>query len=98
MHKQLVKKLYEIAVQYPDVEAILLFGSRAHGDYTNVSDIDLAIKAPKLSSLNWLLLTDQIENELHTLLKIDTVLYEQTSEALRQEIDQCAKILYEAAA
>ncbi len=95
MNNQLVKQLREIAIQYPEVEAILLFGSRAYDDYTDVSDIDLAIKAPKLSDMKWLLLTEQIESELHTLLKIDTVLYEKTSETLRREIDRCYKVLYE---
>ncbi|TQR12317.1 nucleotidyltransferase domain-containing protein [Psychrobacillus soli] len=76
------------------MQAVLLFGSRAHGDFNNLSDIDLAIKAPRISDKDWLLVTEQIENELDTLLKIDLVLYEQVSEELQRQINQCYQVLY----
>lgn len=95
MNNHLINQLHNIAQHYPEIQSILLFGSRAYGDYTDVSDIDLAVKAPGLSNMKWLLLTDQIENELDTLLKIDIVLYDESPEALRVQIDQCHEVLYQ---
>ena len=41
------RELYEIKVLYylfPEIDEIVIFGSRARGDYSRVSDIDIAIK------------------------------------------------------
>lgn len=94
MNEFLITQLREIANSYSEIQSVLLFGSRAHGDYNNFSDIDLAIKAPRISDKDWLLLTEQIENELDTLLKIDLVLYEKVSEELQGQINQCYQVLY----
>lgn len=37
-----IKEIIDLAVKY-DVEKVLLFGSRARGDYKRTSDIDLAV-------------------------------------------------------
>jgi predicted nucleotidyltransferase len=95
MNKLLVKQLHDIVSRYPEIEAVLLFGSRAHGDYHALSDIDLAVKAPGLSEMRWLLLAEQVENELDTLLKIDFILYDCASGSLREQIDDCHKVLYQ---
>nr|WP_255726867.1 nucleotidyltransferase domain-containing protein [Sporosarcina sp. ACRSM] len=95
MNEALVNQLIEIVSSYPEIQSVLLFGSRAHGDYNDFSDIDLAVKAPGLSEMKWLLLAEQVENELDTLLKIDFVLYDHASETLREQIDQCHQILYQ---
>lgn len=94
MNRMLIEQLNQIVKEYPEIYAVLLFGSRAYGDFSDVSDIDLAIKAPQLSPEKWLSLTEEIESGLDTLLKIDIVLYEETSEALRLQIDKCHKVLY----
>lgn len=94
MNRTLIEQLHQIAKQYPEIHAVLLFGSRAYGDFSDVSDIDLAIKAPQLSPGKWLSLVEEIEEGLDTLLKIDVVLYEEATKALRLQIDKCNKILY----
>lgn len=94
MNELLITQIREIATRYPQIQSVLLFGSRAHGDNNNFSDIDLAIKASNISDKDWLLLTEQIENELDTLLKIDLVLYERVSEELQGQINQCYQVLY----
>ena len=38
-----IKIIRDIGKQYAGIEKILLFGSRASGDYKETSDIDLAI-------------------------------------------------------
>jgi len=42
--------IHDIFNKFPEVKKILLFGSRAKGNYKNGSDIDLAIKDSKLGS------------------------------------------------
>ena len=95
LNELLVKQLHDIVKQYPEIQTVMLFGSRAHGDYQALSDIDLAVKAPGLSEMQWLLLAEQVENELDTLLKIDFILYDRASVDLREQIDHCHKVLYQ---
>ncbi|MCC5930629.1 MAG: nucleotidyltransferase domain-containing protein [Cyclobacteriaceae bacterium] len=59
--------------QYPEIEQVLLYGSRAMGNYRKGSDIDLTIKG-NLDHRNLL----KLETELDDLLlpyKIDLSLY-----------------------
>lgn len=96
MNKNLIEQIREISRRYGEVQSVLLFGSRAHGDHTPLSDIDLAIKAPQLTEKQWLQLTFALEEKLDTLLKIDVVQYDTASEPLRKEIDRCHQVLYSA--
>lgn len=57
---------------FPFIDKIILFGSRARGDHSEKSDIDLAVACPKASELDWLKIMRHIENA-DTLLKIDCV-------------------------
>lgn len=38
-----LQKIREVFTRYPQVEAVVLYGSRARGDYKNGSDIDLTL-------------------------------------------------------
>lgn len=54
------------------VEEIWLYGSRARGDNGERSDIDIAIRCPGASEVEWMLVLKIVE-EADTLLKIDCV-------------------------
>lgn len=95
LNELLIQQIKDIVRKFPDIESVMLFGSRAYGDHNDLSDIDLAVKAPKLTDRSWILLTEQIESEVDTLLKIDVVLYDHSTDALREQIDRCHKVLYE---
>ena len=41
---QTLQKIRDVLVRYPLVEEAVLYGSRARGDYKNVSDIDLTLR------------------------------------------------------
>ena len=41
---QTLKKIRDVFVRYPQVEEVVLYGSRARGDYKNGSDIDLTLR------------------------------------------------------
>jgi predicted nucleotidyltransferase len=80
----------------PEVQRIVLFGSRARGDATARSDIDLAIEAPDSTRRQWLELTLLVE-EAQTLLQIDLVRLEETSPALHAQILAEGETLYDRA-
>lgn len=44
-----VKKMQEIFSAFPQVEEVILYGSRAKGNFKNSSDIDLTIKGENLN-------------------------------------------------
>ena len=52
------------------IEKIYLYGSRAKGNNSERSDIDLAISCPQATDHEWLQVSEIIENA-DTLLKID---------------------------
>ncbi|MFM5482282.1 nucleotidyltransferase domain-containing protein [Aeromonas veronii] len=54
----------QVFAKYPEIDSVILYGSRAKGNYTNGSDIDLTLCGEKL---NFSLLCC-IANELDDLL------------------------------
>ena len=50
---EVIQEICEIAEKYK-VEKVILFGSRARGDFRRTSDIDLAVKEEILSILLWM--------------------------------------------
>ena len=93
MNEELLNQLRMIVKRYPEIESVFLFGSRAYGDNGKTSDIDLAIMAPKLSDVDWLHFSEEVENELNTLLKIDLIRWESASNKLKNEIEACKQVI-----
>jgi predicted nucleotidyltransferase len=88
-----IKKLQQSFEEYPEIELVILYGTRARGDFRYNSDIDLCIKGD-LCSGNLL----KLENEIDDLLlpfKIDLLLLHQiNSQELISHIKQYGKIFY----
>ncbi len=59
-----IEQINNIFSQYPEVEKVILYGSRAKGNYKNGSDIDLTLKGKDLS----LSIIHKIDNDLDDLL------------------------------
>ena len=73
------------------VERVILFGSRARGDFKQTSDIDLAVFGGDAARF-----VLDIEEETSTLLKYDVVdLSKDVQPELLEEIKQDGRILYE---
>ena len=64
---QVLSEIRSFARQY-DIERVVLFGSRARGDYHRTSDIDLAVYGG-----NYLLFAHDVDEYTSTLLKYDIV-------------------------
>ena len=61
-----IQEIIHLAQKY-DVQKVILFGSRARGDYKLKSDIDLAI----YSNSDIFEFIEEVENTTHTLLEFD---------------------------
>ncbi len=81
---------------YPEIEQVLVFGSRAKGNYKNGSDVDLAIKGKHCNDAIVLNLSALLNEALPVPYKFDVVLYDGISHApLKQHIDRVGKIFYD---
>lgn len=60
-------EIIELAKQH-DIKKVILFGSRARGDYNRVSDIDIAVTGGNIIQFSL-----DIEDKTNTLLKFDVV-------------------------
>ncbi len=73
------------------VDKIVLFGSRARGDNTRTSDIDLAVWGGDIDSFY-----SDIDEKTNTLLMFDVVdMNSSISNELREEIERDGVVLYE---
>jgi predicted nucleotidyltransferase len=74
-----------------NVERVILFGSRARGNNSERSDIDLAVSGGDVLNFYY-----DAEEQVRTLLMFDVVdLNREISEELQQEIDRDGVVLYE---
>lgn len=87
---KVIEEIRTFAKKY-NVEKVILFGSRARGDYKRTSDIDLAVTGG-----NFARFALDVDEETSTLLEYDIVdMSREMQEELRQSIMQEGKILYE---
>ena len=83
-------EIIELAKKY-QIDQVILFGSRARGDYHKTSDIDLAVSGGDIISF-----TIDVDEETYTLLKFDVVnLDGPVQRELRESIEKEGIIIYE---
>ena len=89
--KQVVlDELISIAERY-HIEKLILFGSRARGDFRRTSDIDLAVSGGDFARFAL-----DVEEETSTLLKYDFVdLDRKVQEELLKSIEKEGVVIYE---
>ncbi len=91
---RVLDRIKEISLQYR-VGKVVLFGSRARGDNSPVSDYDIAIFENHLSALDKARLRDDID-EIETLKKIDIIFVQENfTDELMESIKRDGVILYE---
>ena len=90
IHKQVIKEIFDFAQKY-NVAKVILFGSRARGDFKRTSDIDLAV-----SGGNFDRFALDVDEETSTLLMFDIVdLDREMQPELRESIEKEGVPLYE---
>ena len=93
--ERFIRDLEQRVFTRPEVQRVILFGSRARGDAGERSDIDLAIEAPEATRPQWTDLSLFLREDAATLLEVDVVRLEQASERLRERILREGQVLYE---
>lgn len=85
-----LKQIRDLAAQY-GLCKVILFGSRARGDFKERSDIDLAVSGGDISGFAL-----AVDEETDTLLQYDVVnLDSRVDAALLENIGKDGKVLYE---
>lgn len=77
------------------VEKLIIFGSRACGDYDKYSDVDLAVVAPKYNRSDWILLRAKAIHDIRTVLKISIVNFVSNPLRLQNQIYKDGEVIYE---
>lgn len=91
LQPETINKLVSVFRNNPRVEQVLIYGSRAKGNYRNGSDLDLTMKGKELE-WNDLLAIEQAIEELSLPYKVDLSIYDQIDNSdLRAHIDRCGK-------
>lgn len=95
LDKLTVRRIVDLLAEYPEIRRVILFGSRAKGNFRPGSDIDLCLDAPGLNLSRQL----DIETRLDDLLlpwKIDLVqLQAIDNPALLEHIERFGVVLDE---
>jgi predicted nucleotidyltransferase len=76
------------------VERVLVYGSRARGDFSPTSDLDLAVDAPEMAPAEFARLRLDFD-ELPFVLKTDLVWLQGAGEPLRAGIQRDAKAVFQ---
>lgn len=81
--------------KYTSIDEVIIFGSRAKGNYKNGSDVDLAIKSQSIGNEELNAMDDALNENSNLPYKFDIVHYEkiQTPE-LKDHIDRIGKRLF----
>ncbi len=84
--------------QFEEIDAVVLFGSRAKGNYKPGSDVDLAVKGDRITPRIVAQLSDLLNEELPLPYFFDVVHYNTLeSKPLADHIDRVGVVLYDRA-
>ena len=87
-------QIVEIAIKY-NIEKVVLFGSRARGDNSQVSDYDIAVFKEESTAIDKACFSSDVE-EVETLKKVDIVFVnESLSDELMDNIRKEGVLIYE---
>lgn len=89
---EVFEQILIVFTQIPEIKKVVLFGSRARGDYKKTSDIDLAIW---FEGEDKKMLVIRMLDELRCILKFDVVaMNEITNELLKNNINKDGRVIY----
>ena len=92
-----MEQVTEAIRQFDQIVAVVLFGSRAKGNYKPGSDIDLAVKGDRVSPRIVAQLADCLNEETPLPYFFDVVHYETLdNQALVDHIDRVGIVIYSA--
>lgn len=90
LNQHVIDQIIGLAKQY-NVRKLVLFGSRARGDYKEKSDIDLAVYEGDCTRFSL-----DVDDETHTLLSYDVVdMNRPVDNKIKESIEKEGIVLYE---
>lgn len=94
LSEETIRKFHSVFVRYPEVEEVIIYGSRAKGNYREGSDIDISLKGDQLTedirAKIWLDIDD-----LNTPYLVDLSIFDAlNSENLKNHIRRVGKRFY----
>lgn len=96
LEKKLLSEIIKTIIDYKKPEKIILFGSRASGEYKKVSDIDIAIFAGDWTDKDINLVKNKLDEYVKTPLKFDVVnFYALKKDNLKKNILEKGEIIYD---
>jgi predicted nucleotidyltransferase len=90
-----INSIIKASEELPEIEEVVLFGSRAIGNFKKASDIDLAIKGIAVNDITVKRLSARLNEELPLPYFFDVVNYESiTNPDLVEHIDRIGTVIY----
>ena len=93
LKNSVIQKLKSFFERYRFINKVMIFGSRARGDYGKSSDIDLCLFSKNMSSREFSKLKFKLD-ELPILYKIDIVHFEKVDRKLQENIIKVGISIY----
>ncbi|HOD53539.1 MAG TPA: nucleotidyltransferase domain-containing protein [Candidatus Cloacimonadota bacterium] len=92
---EVINKINAVFEEIPDIEKVILYGSRAKGNYKIGSDIDLTLQGHQLSLNTIYELMDKLDN-LYLPYKFDISVYDEIDNPdLTEHIKRVGIVFYE---
>ena len=95
LNQEIINDLKNVFSQYPEIEKVMIYGSRSQGNYKNGSDIDLTFFGKNLTQHQLFSIDNQIE-ALNLPYYLDLSIFEQIDNPqLKNQILQSGQIFYQ---
>ncbi len=95
LEQNVIDRINSIFIQYEDIDQVIIYGSRAKGNYKTGSDIDLTIYSDDFGTSDMLKAANQID-DLLLPYKIDLSIFNQISNSdLIDHINRVGHIFYD---
>lgn len=96
LNENTIEKLHSLFMKYPEIDEVIIYGSRAKGNFRDGSDIDITLKGnsvtDEICSKLWMDIDD-----LNTPYLVDLSVYSSIkSESLKDHIERIGKTFYKA--
>ena len=95
--KRDMKYILEAVKKHPEIEEVILYGSRAMGNHKKGSDVDLALVGKEVTHKVLRKVHEDLNEELPLPYFFDVLIYHEiTNQELKKHIDNLGKSIYKA--
>ena len=95
LHHELIKQLVETILIHVRAKKIIIYGSRARGNFRQTSDIDLAVESYEDSNNDLSILNEILNEDIPTLLKCEVINLKKVGAKIRNEVLLEGIVIYE---